>query len=213
MWTPRLIENARMKYLGIVEALDADIRSGVVVAGQRLPAQRAIAEALGVDLTTVTRAFNEARRRGLVQAQPGRGTFISEVVEGGGSPASPLIDLSMNIPPQPDGIDFSKLIPQGIGALLSTPRGLLSLQYQQSTGTEPDRQAAASWLSTRINGVASDRIVVTGGAQGALFASSPRRRRRNRVGDLSRPQGHRLSEGADDRASRHGWRGRPAGCA
>ena len=27
MWRPRLIESARMKYLGIVEALEADIKS------------------------------------------------------------------------------------------------------------------------------------------------------------------------------------------
>ena len=64
MWQPRLIESARMKYLGIVEALEADLRSGRVARGERLPPQRDIAEALDVDLTTVTRAFNEARRRG-----------------------------------------------------------------------------------------------------------------------------------------------------
>lgn len=171
MWKPRLLESARMKYLGIVEALEADIRSGMVVPGERLPAQRAIAEALGVDLTTVTRAFNEARRRGLVQAQTGRGTFITEAPEGEASQHAPLlIDLSMNIPPQPAGIDFRKLFPQGIGAVLGTPRGLLSLHYQESTGAEPDRQAAAGWLANRIHGMTSDRVVVTGGAQSALFA-------------------------------------------
>lgn len=171
MWKPRLLESARMKYLGIVEALEADIRSGMVMPGERLPPQRAIAEALGVDLTTVTRAFNEARRRGLVQAQAGRGTFISEAPEGETSQHAPLlIDLSMNIPPQPAGIDFRKLFPQGISAVLGTPRGLLSLHYQESTGAEPDRQAAAGWLADRIKGVTSDRIVVTSGAQSALFA-------------------------------------------
>src|SRR5215475_12157016 len=102
MWKPRLLETARMKYLGIVQALEADIRSGWVARGDRLPAQRAIAEALGVDLTTVTRALNEARRRGLVAAQAGRGTFISETLDGeAGDQAQPLIDLSMNIPSQP----------------------------------------------------------------------------------------------------------------
>jgi DNA-binding transcriptional MocR family regulator len=65
---PRLIESARTKYLGIVAALEAVIRSRRVAPGDGLPPQRAIAEALEVDLTTVTRAFNEARRRGLVQA-------------------------------------------------------------------------------------------------------------------------------------------------
>ncbi|MEO9336680.1 PLP-dependent aminotransferase family protein [Mesorhizobium sp. SB112] len=166
-----MIENARMKYLGIVEALEADIRSGRVARGDRLPAQRAIAEALNVDLTTVTRAFNEARRRGLVEAQAGRGTFISETLDGAAAgQAHPLIDLSMNIPSQPSDVDFRKIFPNGIAGVLGSARGLLSLHYQESTGSEPDRQAAASWLGPRIEGVTSDRVVITGGAQSALFA-------------------------------------------
>jgi DNA-binding transcriptional MocR family regulator len=172
MWRPRLIESARMKYLGIVEALEADIKSGRVSRGERLPAQRAIAEALSVDLTTVTRAFNEARRRGLVEAQAGRGTFISEKLDGS-APAEqvhPLIDLSMNIPPQPFEADFRKIFPQGIAGIFGSPRGLLSLHYQESNGAEPDRYAAAAWLAPRLEVVTADRIVVTGGAQSALFA-------------------------------------------
>jgi DNA-binding transcriptional MocR family regulator len=172
MWRPRLIESARMKYLGIVEALEADIRSGRVARGERLPPQRAIAEALDVDLTTVTRAFNEARRRGLVEAQAGRGTFISEKLDGHESAvhAHPLIDLSMNIPPQPTEADFRKIFPQGIAGILGSPRGLLSLHYQESNGGEPDRYAAAAWLAHRLEGATPDRIIVTGGAQSALFA-------------------------------------------
>ena len=173
MWKPRLVEGARMKYLGIVEALEADIRSGRGARGDRLPAQRAIAEALGVDLTTVTRAFNEARRRGLVAAQAGRGTFISESLDAeAGEVSQPLIDLSMNIPSQPSKVDFRKIFPQGIADVLGSPRGLLHLHYQDSTGSEPDRHAAASWLGSRVDGVTADRIVVTGGAQSALFAVS-----------------------------------------
>lgn len=170
MWKPRLIESARMKYLGIVEALEEDTRFGRVTRGERLPAQRAIAEALCVDLTTVTRAFNEARRRGLVTAQAGRGTFISEAIEGEPHEQRPLLDLSMNIPSQPSDIDFRKIFPQGVAGVLSSPKGLLHLHYQESTGAEPDRLAAAAWLTPRIQGATSDRIVVTGGAQCALFA-------------------------------------------
>jgi DNA-binding transcriptional MocR family regulator len=173
MWKPRLIGSARMKYLGIVEALEADIRSGRVARGDRLPPQRTIAETLGVDLTTVTRAFNEARRRGLVEAQAGRGTFISEALDGGsGERVQRLIDLSMNIPSQPSDVDFRKIFPNGITGVLGSPRGLLNLHYQESTGAEPDRQMAAGWLAARIEGVTSDRIVVTGGAQCALFGIS-----------------------------------------
>ncbi|SCB40233.1 PLP-dependent aminotransferase family protein [Rhizobium hainanense] len=172
MWRPRLVEDARMKYLGIVEALEADIRSGRVARGERLPAQRAIAEALNVDLTTVTRAFNEARRRGLVEAQAGRGSFISEILEENKSSAgpSPLIDLSMNIPPQPEAANLRKIFPQGISEILGGSRGLLNLHYQESNGAELDRQAGANWLGKRIDGASADRIIVAGGAQSALFA-------------------------------------------
>src|ERR1700739_2754031 len=171
MWQPRLIEGARMKYLGIVEALEADVRSGRVARGERLPPQRVIAEQLDVDLTTVTRAFNEARRRGLVEAQAGRGTFISEKLDGNESAghAHPLIDLSMKIPHQPPETDFRKIFPQGIAGILGSPRGLLSLHYQESNGAEPDRYAAAAWLAQRLEGATPDRIRVTGGAQRAVF--------------------------------------------
>lgn len=171
MWTPWIMDGARMKYLGIVEALESDLRADRLVPGERLPPQRAIAEALGIDLTTVTRAFNEARRRGLVAAQAGRGTFVrDEPLEGQADGPLPVLDLSMNIPPQPEGVEFRKLIPQGIAAILAGPRGGLSLQYQESSGAIRDRTIAAQWLGARHGAVAPDQVIVTAGAQAALFA-------------------------------------------
>jgi DNA-binding transcriptional MocR family regulator len=60
-------------YQRIVDALAADIANGRLLRGQRLPTHRALADALEIDLTTVTRAYGEARRRGLVEAHVGRG--------------------------------------------------------------------------------------------------------------------------------------------
>ena len=168
-----------MKYLGIVEALEADVRTGRLRPGDRLPPQRTIAEALKVDLTTVTRAFNEARRRGLVEAQVGRGSFIRDDLEADRLPApiasAPIAygrwrGLSMNIPPQPAAADLRRRIPATIAELLSSPRGMLQLHYQESTGSEPDRVAGAHWLGRRIEGVTPGRVLVASGAQNALFA-------------------------------------------
>jgi DNA-binding transcriptional MocR family regulator len=174
LWRPRIVDSAPMKYLGIVEALEADVRAGRIRPGDRLPPHRAIAEALNVDLTTVTRAFNEARRRGLVDAQAGRGSFISEDFEPGLGAgvlggALPVL-LSMNAPPQPQAADLARLIPRTIADLLSGPRGGHNLSYRDNAGADSDRIAAASWLGGRIDGVSPDQVVVAAGAQSALFA-------------------------------------------
>ncbi|MDF0490094.1 PLP-dependent aminotransferase family protein [Sphingomonas sp. H39-1-10] len=174
LWRPRIAENARMKYLGIVEALEADVRSGRIRVGDRLPPQRMIADALGVDLTTVTRAFNEARRRGLVDARAGRGTFVrgadTRDWQPGRLAGAPLVDLSMNVPPQPSAVDLQKEITAGIGHVLAGPRSLAHLQYQTSTGGVRDRLAAAAWLAPRLGAVSPDRLLVVSGAQSALYA-------------------------------------------
>ncbi len=63
-------------YLVIADAIGQAITRRELLAGDRLPPQRQVAEALGIDLTTVTRAYAEAHRRGLLDAKVGRGTFV-----------------------------------------------------------------------------------------------------------------------------------------
>lgn len=174
LWKARIEADAKSKYLGIVEALEADIYSGYVKAGDRLPSQRAVAEALHVDLTTVTRAFNEARRRGLIDAATGRGSFVRHHVESKLishiSGARPLLDLSMNNPPQPESAGLQQHIPQGIAQLISSADRVLQLHYQDSAGNPHDRSAAAAWLGQSIDSVTTERTLITGGAQAALYA-------------------------------------------
>lgn len=171
LWKPYLHKSAGKKYLSIVEALEADIYSGRLKPGDKLPAQRAIAEKLDVDLTTVTRAFNEARRRGLVEGNAGRGSFIRAGVEQKLiADKLAMLDLSMNNPPQPTNVNLQQLIPDGIAGVISDQRRMLQLQYQESTGNLADRNAAAFWLQRKLSNLPVDRVLVTGGAQPALFA-------------------------------------------
>lgn len=174
LWKARIETDAKSKYLGIVEALEADIYSGYVKAGDRLPAQRAIAETLNVDLTTVTRAFNEARRRGLIEATTGRGSFVRHHVESKLishiSVVRPLLDLSMNNPPQPESAELQQHIPQGIAQLISGTDRVLQLHYQDSAGNPHDRSTATGWLAQSIDNVTTERLLITGGAQAALYA-------------------------------------------
>lgn len=172
-WHPRLKHDGNLKYLAILEALDKDIRTGALQPGERLPPHRAIAEALGVDLTTVTRAFNEAKSRGLVQATAGRGTFVSAGVRDADIAAlenATSVDLSMNSPPQPDAARLSELIAETTWQVLSGPLASFLLHYQESTGSASDRAAGALWLSRRIAGITPTRVLISSGAQCALYA-------------------------------------------
>lgn len=172
-WVPMIENECGPKYLAIAQALLADVQSGRLKPGHRLPPQRQLAKELGVDLTTVTRAFNEARRLGLIDANAGRGSYVRakapEQIDSAPT-GYPVIDLSMNMPPQPPAAKLRERIQHGIAGVLSSPHGLMHLHYQESVGGRPDRVAAAHWLGARLGPVPVDRVVVTGGAQTALYA-------------------------------------------
>src|ERR1700753_1655350 len=76
-WTPDLTTSDKPRYLAIAEAIATDIGAGRLAVGDRLPPQRDLAKRLGIDFTTVARGYVEARKRGLVDTQVGRGTFVT----------------------------------------------------------------------------------------------------------------------------------------
>ncbi|CAN7238821.1 PLP-dependent aminotransferase family protein [Phyllobacterium sp. LjRoot231] len=171
LWKPRIAATSRYKHQGIVDALNADIAARLLTSGDMLPSQREIARQLGIDLTTVTRALNEARRLDLIEARTGSGTFV-KTWPTQPTPAAPAaeLDLSMNIPPQPAEADLHNRIAGGVSSLLAGTSSQF-LSYQETTGTEAARHAAAQWLAPRFGGTPStDRLLVACGAQSALFA-------------------------------------------
>ncbi|MFT6537161.1 MAG: DNA-binding transcriptional regulator YhcF (GntR family), partial [Loktanella salsilacus] len=103
-WTPTLRRDGAARYLQLAEAIAAGIADGTLRDGARLPPQRLLADRLGIDFTTVSRGYAEARTRGLVDSHVGRGTFVI-----GHKAADPQrevrrhadIDLTMNLPPEP----------------------------------------------------------------------------------------------------------------
>jgi len=170
---PQIENESGPKYLAIAEALLADVQSGRLKPGHHLPPQRQLAKELGVDLTTVTRAFNEARRMGLIEANTGRGSYVrgkASEQDNVAPTGAPIIDLSMNMPPQPSAARLRERIQEGIAGVLSSPHGLMHLHYQESVGARPDRTAATCWLGARLGSGLDDRVVVTAGAQAALYA-------------------------------------------
>lgn len=171
MWVPKLKKGSGPLYLAIANAIAEDVATGQLQAEQRLPPQRKLAEALDLDFTTVARAYTEAHRRGLVDSVVGRGTFvcgkrrprIPRVTEG-----RPNVDMSMNMPPEPESPELLELMQAGWSKVNGRLRDLM--RYQDFGGSPEDREAGALWLRRRGLVVEPERVLVTPGAQCALLA-------------------------------------------
>lgn len=169
VWTPTLQDGDAPIYERLVDALRADLAAGTLAAGARLPPQRDLAHRLGLGLGTVTRAYVEAEKAGLVEAHVGRGSFVrgapaaksTRPVDGG------LINLSHNI--APNGPANARLA-DTLGRLRRRSDLLDHLAYAPPAGLEGQRRAAAGWLERTGGMVGADwtRLVCTAGAQQAL---------------------------------------------
>jgi DNA-binding transcriptional MocR family regulator len=170
-WIPTIAEFSGPRYQRIVDAMEADIAAGRLVRGQQLPTQRALAKALRLDLTTVTRAYTEARRRGILEARVGQGSFVSETSARRtiDLPHPVTIDLSMNVPPHPLEAQLDERILAGLETIRQQSGLTAYLNYQPPGGSAHELDVAAKWMRSRVPHVRSDRIVIFPGTQTILF--------------------------------------------
>ncbi|MFA6113100.1 MAG: PLP-dependent aminotransferase family protein [Sphingomonas sp.] len=166
-WLPDLTQSTGTKYQAIADALDAAIVRGDLRRGDRLPPQREVAAKLGVDLTTVTKAYDAARLRGLIEARGRAGSFVAATHEPIVPP--PLVDTGMNMPPEISGGLLSRAINETSAALLAGSE-MAWLQYAPAGGAEQDRAAGAALLTRRGLPSGEEQVIVTAGGQNALHA-------------------------------------------
>src|SRR5262249_3280720 len=169
IWQPDLNSVSGPRYLAIVDALASDPDNGKLRAGDRLPTHRDLAYKLGITVGTVTRAYAEAERRGLIKGEVGRGTYIRDR---SGKSASPhtqefvfgdsVIDLSMNFPARPDG---DAVLARGLQEMAAEGSLGYLLDYHPYRGRPDHRAAGAAWVKAQGLNVSPDQIVITMGGQ------------------------------------------------
>lgn len=166
IWSPEAIPRTRPFYLAIVDALARDIEAGQLASGDRLPPQRDLADRLGVTLTTVTRAYVEAARRGLVEGEVGRGTFVRTAFEDAAD--RDPIDLSLNalMPYAHAAAIAGRLAPAG-----RLGRRIRLLDYHPAFGIDEHRAAGRAWFEQRGWDAGGHDVAVTAGAQHALLVA------------------------------------------
>lgn len=182
-WTPDLTSHPGPRYRAIADALADDIAAGRLSPGTRLPTHRDLAYRLNVTVGTVTRAYGEAERHGLIGGEIGRGTFVrgsphqpaapaaGPAGPGGGPPIDPapndpaMIDLTVS---QPTLHDLADIGPAVLRRLADEGGLERLLRYQPHGGIPAHRAAGAAWLARQGVETTADRVVVTNGGQSGI---------------------------------------------
>ena len=154
-------------YLALAAALERDIRSGSLPPGTRLPPQRELADFLDVDFTTVTRAYNACRAKGLLYGVVGRGTFVTAAAADGAADgaARDVVDLGV-----------VQAFPEvGAAAVVQAARAVLAhgtaerlFTYDDRDGTRRHRVAGRRWLARCGVETSEELVAVFPGVQGAI---------------------------------------------
>ncbi len=165
-WTPDLSQFRGPRYRAIADALAQDIEAGRLQTGFRLPTHRDLAWTLKVTVGTVSRAYAEAQKRGLIGGEVGRGTYVRAR---GDQPlpatTDGVIDMAINVPAA--GIEAGHLS-RTLAELSASPRLPMLCGYQPHIGMPEHRAALATLLREVQIDAPADRVIVTAGAQHAL---------------------------------------------
>ncbi|MBV8535070.1 MAG: PLP-dependent aminotransferase family protein, partial [Alphaproteobacteria bacterium] len=168
IWLPKLDDRAGPLYLAIADQLARDLQAGRIKPGDRLPTHRELAWKLGVTVGTVTRAYAEAERRGLIAGEVGRGTFIRER----------SVDLPATAVADDDFVDLGRSFPADtkpnvaigrlLGELAAAPELPQLLSYATNLGLPAHRATGVEWLKRSGLATTPAEVVVTNGAQHAI---------------------------------------------
>uniref|UniRef100_UPI00051B905D aminotransferase-like domain-containing protein n=1 Tax=Aeromonas finlandensis TaxID=1543375 RepID=UPI00051B905D len=171
IWTPDLAAFDGPLYLKLVKAIEQGIASGELPPQTRLPTHRSLADRLGVTVGTITRAYSEAERRGLLAARVGHGTWVKEANT---DPANEWvirqeeghrIELWQNLPVQ---LDRAAIIRPMLGEVADGDLNAL-LGYDKEAGRPDQRQQFVDWLAEQGVACSEDRLLFSHGAQHGIM--------------------------------------------
>ncbi len=156
-------------YQTIADAIAADIASGTLRPGARLPPQREFAYARGIAVSTAARVYAELTRRGLVTGEVGRGTYVrTPQAQPPGESVPGLVNLESVFPMLPDqgarmAASFAAILTESAFDTAMLPVG--------PRGTGHARAVAARFLAR--GGWMPDpaRVLFTGNGRQALAAA------------------------------------------
>ena len=159
------------RYKQIVDQFAAEIHTGQLKPGTRLPTHRQLAKNNRIALVTASRVYAELEKMGLVSGETGRGTFVRDmsVPAGHGINQQPVadevLDLNFNSPSLPSQ---TQLLRNSLRELSSAGDLEALLHYQPHAGRRHERAIVAEFLQCRGLQADAEQVLIVSGAQHGL---------------------------------------------
>jgi DNA-binding transcriptional MocR family regulator len=187
IWITELTARTGPKYLAVTDMIAEDISAAHLQPGTKLPPQQDLAWRLAVTVGTVSRAYTEAERQGLVRGEAGRGTYLLRPgLREGFPPCEALpadhINLSLSFPAPGEEAEH---LSQALQRIAADQAAFDLLEYQTPAGNLGHRAAGAAWLSMTGAHATAEQVVITNGAQNGILVA---------FAALTQPGDHILTE-------------------
>jgi len=185
-WLPDLSKHDGPLYERIAAALEDDIRAGLLLPGTRLPTLKELARHVNVTAGTVSRAYELAQRRGLIEGEVGRGTFVLAVpavasAEPTGVPAPTPSAFLTSSSSSGGAMDLSIIKPNlelqepylraALFELSQATNLPDMLDYTPDGGLAIHREAGATWMRNLGFDANPEQTVLVAGAQHGLWVA------------------------------------------
>lgn len=161
------------KYARIADEIADRIATEEWPAGHRLPSHKTLADMFGVTIATISHAISEAKKRGLVSARPGSGTYVLAKEQTGGGAITPIVDqVDLRLNTVTMLPEIHRILSEANASLLSaasTDDPLFG--YEPLHGSFASRNALTRWLFRRNIEIDSEDILLTHGAQHGIAAA------------------------------------------
>lgn len=170
-WFPDRAALQRPAYLSLADQIARAINESKLPRGARLPPQRRLAEDLTLSVQTVTRAYDELIRRGLVSGEVGRGSFVLGPCQDSATPylaerQARLIDLSI-LKPIGEGMHIETLR-EGLHWAADNLGRATALAFRPNSILPRHQHIAAEWLRKGGVEVQPSQVMITDGASSAI---------------------------------------------
>ncbi len=172
IWPPNKGALRRPAYRALARALIDAIEAGEIGPGTQLPTHRALAFQLGLSVHTVSRAYDELSRLGIISGEVGRGSFVAtgktdaawpwQTISGGSS----VIDLSLLTPVM--GEIHAQRMSQTLSQMASDLDPQLLFSSRPGQPLEEHCEIVLDWLAGCGIEATPDRVLPTNGSTSAM---------------------------------------------